>query len=142
MTTLPTIQSPNDAKQHAWSAGNELTIVAWHDPLIENTSGAIQTASDDALIWYVPIVGCTAMTMLQCNPRLLARPKRIAVHGPRRLRAFGRACRFRRWCGSRRFTGIALGRCLIRRHLLELSRRFLRRQLLGVGQRVSRPDRR
>ena len=97
------------------------------------------------------------MTMLQRNPRLLARPKRIAVHGPRRLRAFGRVCRFRRWRGSRggalaavgeprcsvcRFSDIALGRCLIRRHLLELSRRFRRRQLLGLRQRISRPDRR
>ena len=40
-----------------------IAVVAYPDPVIEATPGAILTASDDALIWWTPSVGPTAMLM-------------------------------------------------------------------------------
>ena len=37
--------------------------VAWHDPLIDSVPDAIPTASDEALVWWTPIVGPTGMVM-------------------------------------------------------------------------------
>lgn len=40
-----------------------VTVIAWPDPVIDNAAGSIPTASDDALIWWTPTVGPTAMLM-------------------------------------------------------------------------------
>lgn len=52
-----------------------LTVVAWLDARNDATPGAHLTASDDALVWYTPILGPTAMLMAH---RFAAH----AVHGP------------------------------------------------------------
>lgn len=45
------------------SAADILTVVAWHDPTVEQASGAMPTDSDDALVWYTPSVGTIGMAM-------------------------------------------------------------------------------
>lgn len=40
-----------------------IAVVDYPDPVVEATPGAILTASDDALIWWTPSVGPTAMLM-------------------------------------------------------------------------------
>jgi hypothetical protein len=40
-----------------------LAVVAYPDPVVENAAGSIPTASNDALIWWTPSVGPTAMLM-------------------------------------------------------------------------------
>lgn len=40
-----------------------ITVQPWHDPAVEASQVAIWTASDDALIWWMPSVGCLSMTM-------------------------------------------------------------------------------
>lgn len=44
-------------------APRTLAVVAYPDPVVENSAGSIPTASDDALIWWTPSVGPTAMLM-------------------------------------------------------------------------------
>ena len=44
-------------------APRTLAVVAYPDPVVENAAGSIPTASDDALIWWTPSVGPTAMLM-------------------------------------------------------------------------------
>src|SRR4051812_22798076 len=41
----------------------ELTVVAWRDPIVERRAGAIATCSDDALVWWTPSLGPTAVLM-------------------------------------------------------------------------------
>ncbi len=62
MTTPPTLQDTS-APAQTLSAADELTVVAWRDPVVEHAPGAIPTASDDALVWYVPSVGTIGMVM-------------------------------------------------------------------------------
>ena len=38
-------------------------VVAWHDPLIDGMTNTIPTASNDALVWWTPLVGPTGMVM-------------------------------------------------------------------------------
>lgn len=45
------------------SLADHITVVAWRDPVVESTPGAVPTASDDALVWYVPSVGTIGMVM-------------------------------------------------------------------------------
>lgn len=40
-----------------------VTVIAWPDPVIDDAAGSIPTASDDALIWWTPTIGPTAMLM-------------------------------------------------------------------------------
>lgn len=40
-----------------------LVVVAWHDPVVESVPDAIPTASDEALVWWTPLVGPTGMVM-------------------------------------------------------------------------------
>jgi len=40
-----------------------LVVVAWHDPVVESAPDAIPTASDEALVWWTPLVGPTGMVM-------------------------------------------------------------------------------
>ena len=68
MTTTPTTHpttSPNgaNAPSASVSAGDQLTVVAWRDAVVEQTPGAIPTASDEALVWYLPIVGSIGTVM-------------------------------------------------------------------------------
>ena len=44
-------------------AATKITVIAWRDPDLDATPGAHPTASDDALIWYTPLLGPTAMLM-------------------------------------------------------------------------------
>jgi hypothetical protein len=55
----------------------EFTVVAWRDPVVENATGAMPTASDDALVWYTPFVGTIGMVMAH-------RFARYAADGPSR----------------------------------------------------------
>ena len=57
------------------SEPRSLTVVAWLDARNDATPGAHLTASDDALLWYTPILGPTAMLMAH-------RFATNAVHGP------------------------------------------------------------
>lgn len=45
------------------NAGDTLAVIAWRDPLVEQTTGAFRTDSDDALVWYTPSVGTIGMAM-------------------------------------------------------------------------------
>ena len=45
------------------SASDTLTVIAWHDPTIEQATGAMLTDSDDALVWYTPSIGTIGMAM-------------------------------------------------------------------------------
>lgn len=62
-TTIPTGTNASDASDASVSAGDQLTVIAWRDAVVEETPGAIQTASDDALVWYLPIVGSIGTVM-------------------------------------------------------------------------------
>ena len=44
-------------------AAKKIVIVAWPDAILDATAGAHRTASDDALVWYTPLLGPTAMLM-------------------------------------------------------------------------------
>lgn len=57
------------------SEGDTLTVVAWHDPVVEQAAGAMRTDSDDALVWYTPAVGTISMAMAH-------RFSRYATDGP------------------------------------------------------------
>ena len=57
------------------SESRSLTVLAWLDARNDATPGAHLTASDDALLWYTPILGPTAMLMAH-------RFATHAVHGP------------------------------------------------------------
>lgn len=62
---MTTTSTPSDVTT---TAGEDLTprviaVIAYPDPVVEATSGAIPTASDDALIWWTPSVGPTGMLM-------------------------------------------------------------------------------
>ena len=59
-STSPTGTNVSDASV---SAGDQLTVVAWRDAVVEQTTGAIPTASDEALVWYLPIVGSIGTVM-------------------------------------------------------------------------------
>jgi hypothetical protein len=51
------------AHRESFGPETELTVRAWHDPMVEAIPGAIPTASDEALIWWTPSVGPTGMLM-------------------------------------------------------------------------------
>lgn len=63
---MPTINSPSRPTPADHIDGGdvgELTVTAWRDPVVEGLPGAIATCSDEALIWWTPSVGPTAMLM-------------------------------------------------------------------------------
>lgn len=62
-TTTPTSGYAQHPAAPILSAGDTLTVIAWHDPTIEQASGAMPTDSDDALVWYTPSVGTIGMAM-------------------------------------------------------------------------------
>lgn len=62
---MSTISAPSDTTT---AVADDLTprtlaVVAYPDPVVEAAAGAIPTASDDALVWWTPSVGPTAMLM-------------------------------------------------------------------------------
>lgn len=68
MTTTPT--STGTATEHRLipaapivSAGDTLRVLAWRDPTVEQAPGAIRTDSDEALVWYTPVLGPTAVLL-------------------------------------------------------------------------------
>lgn len=70
MTTTSTTRTdtelderPEDDTGAASSVADTVTVIAWHDPVVEATPGAIRTDSDDALVWYTPSVGTIGMAM-------------------------------------------------------------------------------
>lgn len=68
MTTTPSTATadPADRHRHAeplTSAADTVTVIAWHDPLVEQAPGAIATDSDNALVWYTPSIGTIGMAM-------------------------------------------------------------------------------
>lgn len=76
MTTPRTLHT-TPAPAQTLSAADELTVVAWRDPVVEHAPGTILTASDDALVWYIPSVGTIGMVMAH-------RLARHATDGPSR----------------------------------------------------------
>jgi hypothetical protein len=62
MTTTPTMPT-DEHVERLLSAREMLTVVAWRDPVIDSTPGAMRTDSDDALVWYTPSVGTIGMAM-------------------------------------------------------------------------------
>ncbi|HWL41817.1 MAG TPA: hypothetical protein VNQ73_02650 [Ilumatobacter sp.] len=62
MTPIPTTLRPTGVEPIAASA-DTLTVIAWHDQVIEQTPGAIRTDSDDALVWWTCSVGSIAVVM-------------------------------------------------------------------------------
>lgn len=66
MTTTPTMPTDEHVERPALPllrARETLTVVAWRDPVIDSTPGAVRTDSDDALVWYTPSVGTIGMAM-------------------------------------------------------------------------------
>lgn len=64
MSTTPATSTPSEPTTSADDlAPRTLAVVAYPDPVVESAPGAIRTASDDALIWWTPSVGPTAMLM-------------------------------------------------------------------------------
>ena len=62
MATIPTPAHP--ATIDGTSAADPcLIVVAWHDPVVESAPDAIPTASDEALVWWTPLVGPTGVVM-------------------------------------------------------------------------------
>lgn len=60
----PTVPTPTTVTgARGLQPGEHLRVVAWRDPTIEAMPDAIATASDEALVWYVPIVGTIGMVM-------------------------------------------------------------------------------
>jgi hypothetical protein len=62
-TTSLTSSTGSNASDASVSAGDQLTVVAWRDAVVEQSPGAIPTASDEALVWYLPIVGSIGTVM-------------------------------------------------------------------------------
>lgn len=62
-TTTPTAEPVERPTDPILSASDTLTVIAWHDPTVEQASGAMPTDSDDALVWYTPSVGTIGMAM-------------------------------------------------------------------------------
>ena len=58
-----TTRTAQHAADPILSASHTLTVIAWHDPTIEQATGAMPTDSDDALVWYTPSVGTIGMAM-------------------------------------------------------------------------------
>ncbi|MEX2658535.1 MAG: hypothetical protein WD232_02470 [Acidimicrobiales bacterium] len=65
MSTAPATSTPSEPTTTTADelAPRTLAVVAYPDPVVESALGAIPTASDDALIWWTPSVGPTAMLM-------------------------------------------------------------------------------
>lgn len=62
MAAIPTPAQPI-AIDGTSAAAPCLVVVAWHDPVVESAPDAIPTASDEALVWWTPLVGPTGMVM-------------------------------------------------------------------------------
>ena len=61
MTTTPDLdQSVLDGTD---TATPSIVVTAWPDDLVESLPGAVATASDEALVWWTPVLGPTAMLM-------------------------------------------------------------------------------
>ena len=58
--TTPTVDQHTTAEA---LMPDEITVVAWPDPVVDEVAGAIPTASVDALIWWTPTVGPTGILM-------------------------------------------------------------------------------
>lgn len=77
MTTATKPTNPPTApdvtpRRRLMSPDEQLTVVAWPAPAIDATPDAIRTDSDDALMWYVPMVGTIGMVMAHRFARLAA----------------------------------------------------------------------
>ncbi|MGE3689392.1 MAG: hypothetical protein AB7J47_23875 [Acidimicrobiia bacterium] len=60
---IPTAEPVERPTDSILSVSDTLTVIAWHDPTVEQASGAMPTDSDDALVWYTPSVGTIGMAM-------------------------------------------------------------------------------
>jgi hypothetical protein len=68
--TIPTINpttrhddQPAAKEQWISSLTDIVTVHPWHDPIVEANPLAVPTASDEAMIFRIPSVGCLAMSM-------------------------------------------------------------------------------
>ncbi len=69
--TIPTINpatrhhdQPAAAKEQWISNLTDIvTVRAWHDPVVEANPHATPTNSDEAMVFWIPSVGCLSMTM-------------------------------------------------------------------------------
>ena len=62
MAAIPTPAQPATIDGTS-AAAPCLVVVAWHDPVVESAPDAIPTASDEALVWWTPLVGPTGVVM-------------------------------------------------------------------------------
>jgi hypothetical protein len=63
MTTTPTAEPIERSTAAILSASDTLAVIAWHDPTVEQATGAMPTDSDEALVWYTPSIGTIGMAM-------------------------------------------------------------------------------
>lgn len=63
MHTITTTPPAADTTVERPTLADELNVVPWPDPVIDASPGAVPTSSDDALVWYVPLVGTIGMLM-------------------------------------------------------------------------------
>jgi hypothetical protein len=61
MTITDCHTPPDTTTDPAPAEADTFTVIEWRDPVVENAPGAIPTWSDDALIWWTPLVGPTGM---------------------------------------------------------------------------------
>jgi hypothetical protein len=61
----PTPNEVPDPPGERWltSLTDVITVTAWRDPLVDVAPGSIPTASDEALVWFTPIIGPTSVLM-------------------------------------------------------------------------------
>ena len=59
------LPEPPTPRREQWltSMTDVVRVVAWHDPTIDATPGAIATATDEFLVWFLPIIGPTGTLM-------------------------------------------------------------------------------
>jgi hypothetical protein len=77
--TFPTVSAADLVEPPStpapWRQDTELTVIAWRDSCTEADPAAIATASDDALMWFTPMVGTLGVMLAH---RLAGH----AAHGP------------------------------------------------------------
>jgi hypothetical protein len=62
-TTLAVTDLCTQPSAAPWRRDTEVTVVAWRDSCTEADPDAIATTSDDALVWFTPLVGTLGMLL-------------------------------------------------------------------------------
>ena len=64
-TANPTTRRDDSPAKSSWinNLTDIITVHPWHDPVVEGNPNATPTASDFSMVYWVPSVGCLAMTI-------------------------------------------------------------------------------